>query len=112
MKILIQTPGFKASKKLQNLVTEKLDKLSELYPRILEARVVLRLDKSEDQKNKICEVIIVIRGNDLFASRKTESFEESLSKVVTALKRQLSVAKDKPKSVKKAAAKKTAKIKK
>lgn len=109
MKILIQTPGFKASKKLQKLVTDKLEKLSELYPKILEGRVVLRLDKSEDQKNKICEVIIGIRGNDLFASRQTESFEESLSKVITALKRQLSVAKGKPKSVKKAAAKRPSK---
>ena len=97
MKIIIQTPGFKASQKLQKLVSEKLEKLSELYPKILEGRVVLRLDKSEDQKNKICEVILSVRGNDLFASRQTESFEESLSKAVTALRRQLSVAKSKPK---------------
>jgi ribosomal subunit interface protein len=99
MKIIIQTPGFKASQKLQSFVREKLEKLEELYPKILEARVVLRLDKSEDQQNKASEIILSVRGKDLFASKQTDTFEESVTKVTTALRRQLAAAKSKPAKV-------------
>jgi ribosomal subunit interface protein len=89
MKVVIQTPGFKATQKLLNFVSEKLQKLDQINDNILEGHVTLKLDKSDSQENKICEIKLSIRGKDLFAARQTQTFEEATSKVVTALKRQL-----------------------
>ena len=89
MKIIIQTPGFKADAKLLNFVTKKLQKLEQFHNRIQEGQVLLRLDKSDIQKNKICEIKLMVPGSDLFASKQYETFEEAVNKVVAALKRQL-----------------------
>ncbi len=89
MKINIQTPGFKADQKLLDFVTDKLQKLDQLNDNILEGNVTLKLDKSDTQENKICEIKLAIRGNDLFAARQSHSFEEATNKVFAALKRQI-----------------------
>lgn len=106
MKITIQTRGFKATKKLLSFITKKLNKLDELNNTIVEGHVVFRLDKSDVQENKICEIKLAVPGNDLFASRQTQSFEESASKVIRALKRQLLALKVNHKGARKARPKK------
>lgn len=93
MKTIIQTPGFKASQKLLLFLDEKLAKLDVPNSTVEEARVCLRLDKSDSKENKFCEIRLVVSGNDLFASRQTESFEESVTKTVAAIKHQLAKAK-------------------
>jgi putative sigma-54 modulation protein len=90
MKIIIQTHGFTATKTILNLITRKLRKLDQVSPRILEGRVLLRLEKSDTRNNKLCEIKLAIPGNDLFASKQSETFEEASTKVIEALKRQLS----------------------
>ena len=90
MKITIQTPGFKATKKILSFITNKLRKLDQLHPTIMEGQVLLRLDKSDTRNNKLCEIKLTIPGNDLFASKQSETFEEASTKVIEALKRQLS----------------------
>jgi len=90
MKITIQTPGFKATTKLLSFITNKLRKLEHLHSGIIEGDVILRLEKSETQNNKLCEIKLAIPGNDLFASKRNETFEEASTKVIETLKRQLS----------------------
>ena len=89
MKIIIQTLDFTATEKLNAFVEEKVGKLDALTTLIHEARVYLKLDKSDSNKNKVCEIKLAIPGNDLFASRQCESFEESVLTAVDALKHQL-----------------------
>lgn len=89
MKIIIQTDGFTATKAILNFITRKLRKLDPLSPRILEGRVLLRLEKSDTRNNKLCEIKLAIPGNDLFASKQNQTFEEAASQVIEALKRQL-----------------------
>lgn len=95
MKIIIQTPDFTATKKLTDFVEKNVSKLMTFDDRILEARVCLRMDTSESKENKVCEIKAVIPGNDLFASRQTKSFEESVKVVVEALKHQIDRVKTK-----------------
>jgi putative sigma-54 modulation protein len=90
MKITIQTPGFKATKKLLSFITNKLRKLDQVHPTVIEGQVLLRLEKSDTGNNKLCEIRLTIPGNDLFASKQSETFEEASVKVIEALKRQLS----------------------
>jgi putative sigma-54 modulation protein len=89
MKVIIQSPGFKADQKLLDFITQKLQKLDQLNDSILEGNVCLKLDKSDTRENKVCEIKLPVRGNDLFASKQSQSFEDATNKVITALKRQL-----------------------
>lgn len=89
MKTIIQTPGFKAQQKLIDFVQEQMNKFDELSDRIIESRVLLKIDNADDRKNKVCEVRLVIPGNDLFASRQEETFEQALMQVIPALKQQV-----------------------
>src|SRR5688572_18105348 len=90
MKIIIQTPGFTATKPILNFITKKLRKLDQVHPRILKGQVLLRWEKSDTKKNKCCEIKLSIPGDDFFASKQGETFEEASTKVIEALKRQLS----------------------
>jgi len=94
MKIIIQTPDFKADQKLIDLVNEKIEKLSRFSDQILESHVTMKLDKSDTNDNKIVDVRLAVPGHDLFASRQTKSFEESLAKVIEALKSQIETWKE------------------
>ena len=94
MKITIQTPNFKAQRKLTDYVKVNFMKLSVLSDRILEAHVILKLGKSDTKDNKICELKVVIRGNDLFAEKQSSTFEDAVLKCVEAVKHQISRWKD------------------
>lgn len=89
MKIVIQTPGFKAQPKLLKHVKNNVEKLAVLSDRILEAQVCLTITKSSTQENKVCEIKLVIPGNDLFASKQTETFEQSVTEAYAALRHQI-----------------------
>ncbi|SKC83955.1 HPF/RaiA family ribosome-associated protein [Ohtaekwangia koreensis] len=94
MKIIIQTPDFKARQTLIDFVEEKVGKLESLSDRILEGRVNLKLDNSETGENKICEIKLVIPGHDLFASRQSDTFENAVQQSIDAVKHQLERWKD------------------
>lgn len=89
MEIIIQTPGFKATKKLEKFIDRHLQKLEVMNGEIIEADVCLKTDPSDTNENKICEMRLVISGKDLFAAKQTETFEESVAKAVRALKHQV-----------------------
>ncbi|HLT74715.1 MAG TPA: HPF/RaiA family ribosome-associated protein [Ohtaekwangia sp.] len=90
MKIIIQTPDFKADQTLLDFVTEKVEKLKRFSDEILDANVTLRLDNSDTRENKVCEIRLGIPGNDLYASRQCKTFEEATSKTIDALRSQIS----------------------
>lgn len=94
MTIIIQHPDFKPSPELIEFVHTHTGKLASLSDRILEARVLMKLNKSDTRQNKVCEIRLVIPGNDLFASHESSSFEEALTKTTDALKVQVERWKD------------------
>ena len=87
-KITIQSTNFKSSRKLSAFVRKHVAKLEVLSDRIVEIRVSLKLD-TETESNKICEITLLMPGKDLFVSKKSESFEGSVTLSVDALKHQL-----------------------
>jgi putative sigma-54 modulation protein len=95
MKIHIQTLNFSPKQDLLDLVNEKVGKLEKFSDRIVESRVVLRVEKSDNRDNKVCEVRVVIPGNDLFVKKQFSSFEEGIQKVTDTLQRQIKEWKDK-----------------
>jgi putative sigma-54 modulation protein len=89
MQVIIQSPHFKAGKELTNHVNEKVNKLSRFYMGIIAAEVCLKLDGAHPAKNKVCEIRLIIPGNDLFALSQCETFEEAINETVDALKEQI-----------------------
>ncbi len=97
MDITIHSIHFSADKKLEELITNKINKLKQFDKRIISANVYLRLSKSQDLENKITEIKLEIPGKELFAKRQTNSFEKSTDSVIEALRKQLQKFKEKQK---------------
>lgn len=89
MKIIFQTPALKPSKSLIEFITSKAAKLDRYHNGIVALEVHLKKIKSSEPDNKVCEFRLSIPGNDLFASKKSSSFEGATLKTIDAIRRQL-----------------------
>jgi len=89
MQIEIRSIHFKADQKLEDFIKEKLDKLSQFYDGVLSAEVSLKLDNNDSADNKIAEIMLNVRGSDLYAKKQSKSFEESVDSVAEALRKQI-----------------------
>ena len=99
MKINISSVHFKADQKLEDFIQERIEKLSGIYDGIIGSEVTLKLDKSNNTDNKVTEIKLFIRGNDLFAKKQCKSFEEATDSAVEALRKQLTKHKEKIKGL-------------
>ncbi len=95
MRININAVHFKTDKKLEDFITEKVEKLSSLYDGIVGSEVVLKVGNTDSPDNKIAEIRLEIRGNDLFAKKQCKTFEEATDTAVEALRKQLVKYKEK-----------------
>jgi putative sigma-54 modulation protein len=95
MKLTIQSLHFTTKEELNNFVTEKVNKLSHFFDHIESANVCLKLDKSNDTNNKVCEIRLAVPGEDLFAKKQCKTFEEATSEAVDALEHQINKMKAK-----------------
>lgn len=89
MKVNINAVHFKADQKLETFITNKIEKLTSRYNDVIGSEVLLKLENTENPENKITEIKLLIKGNDLFASKQSKSFEEATDSAVEALKKQL-----------------------
>jgi putative sigma-54 modulation protein len=96
---MISSLHFKADVKLENFVREKVTKVSNLFDGVISSDVILKLDQSSNNENKIAEIRINIPGNDLFAKKQAKSFEEAVDSAVDALKKQIKRRKEKVKGL-------------
>jgi len=99
MKINISSIHFKADQKLEDFIQEKLSKLSTTYEGVIGSEVTLKLDNSINTENKVAEIKLFVRGNDLFAKKQCKSFEEATDSAVDALRKQLTKRKEKIKGL-------------
>ena len=89
MKVMINSVHFKADQKLEDFITQKVEKLCAKYNEVINAEVSLKLENTDTPENKIADIRLVLRGDDLFASKQSKSFEESIDTSIDALKKQL-----------------------
>lgn len=95
MNININSIHFKADKKLEDFINVRVSKLTSMYDGVIGSEVTLKLDNSDSKENKITEIRLIIRGNDLYAKKQCKTFEEATDMSVEALKRQLRKHKEK-----------------
>lgn len=89
MNVSINAVKFKADKKLEDFIQDKVGKLSGVYDGIIGSEVVLKMENVAAPENKIAEIRLLIKGNDLFASKQSKSFEEATDSAIDALRKQL-----------------------
>ena len=89
MKISVQSIHFNADRKLLAFIQKKADKLDQFFDQIISAEVYLRLEKTEDELNKILEIKLNLPGNMLFSKQQCKSFEEAADLATESLRRQI-----------------------
>jgi putative sigma-54 modulation protein len=89
MKISVQSIHFNADKKLLAFIQKKADKLDQFFDQIISAEVYLRLEKTEDELNKILEMKVNLPGSMLFTKQQCKSFEEAADLAAESLRRQI-----------------------
>jgi len=89
MEIIIESPHFTVNDLLTEYITKKVNKLPHYDERLLKAEVWLRLDKSDTDENKICEIKLVAPRKNLFAKCNSTTFEDSITEVIHSLEKQM-----------------------
>lgn len=95
MKLQMHAVHFDADPKLIDFIQRKAEKLENIYERIIDGEVFLKMENGDSIANKIVEMKLNIPGNQLFAKEQDESFEAAADRTVEALRRQLKKFKDK-----------------
>lgn len=95
MTTTIQSVHFNADKKLITFINDKVSKLATLHENIISCDVTLKLNKSEDNMNKLAEIKLILKGNELFTKKQCLTFEEAIDTSIDALKSQLIKYKEK-----------------
>ncbi|HWY34950.1 MAG TPA: ribosome-associated translation inhibitor RaiA [Nitrosopumilaceae archaeon] len=95
MTINIQSVHFDADRKLLDFANEKINKLTQYYDNIIDCDVIFKIDNTSSSDNKITEIKLRVRGQELFAKKKCASFEEAIDTAIVALKTQLQKHKEK-----------------
>lgn len=89
MKVTINSVHFKADKKLEEFITQKVEKMCAKLPDVIGSEVTLKIENTDSPDNKIVDIRLMLRGNDLYASKISKSFEESTDDAIDALKKQI-----------------------
>lgn len=95
MEVRINPVGFSASSQLEDFIQKKMLKLDKYNDAILAIDVTLKLEKDENLENKVVEVNINIKGQDVFAKKNAKKFEEAVDELYDVVKRQLVKIKEK-----------------
>jgi putative sigma-54 modulation protein len=99
MKITVNAIHFDADKDLVDFVQERVNKLEHFYDGLLGGDVFLRVEKADDNRNKVAEIKLRTAGKELFAKRNCKTFEEATDTAIDAIKSQIKKHKEKQRSV-------------
>lgn len=91
----IQSVHFDADKKLISHIEGKVSKLKTFHEGIISGNVILRVEKGDDNHNKIAEIKLNTPGQELFAKKQCATFEEAVDTACDALKTQIMKHKEK-----------------
>ncbi|HXB12980.1 MAG TPA: ribosome-associated translation inhibitor RaiA [Bacteroidia bacterium] len=89
MNIIIASPHFIVTEKLQAYTIEMADKLTHFDSHLIKCNVLLKIENSSTDDNKVCEMTATGDKKKLFASSRCTTFEEAVKNVVLELESQL-----------------------
>ena len=89
MKVYTEAVQFKADQKLIEYIEQKMEKLDHYFDRIIDAKVILKLENSGQVRDKVVEAILNLPGHTLVCKETNKTFEASMDSATDVLKRQL-----------------------
>ena len=95
MEIKINAVGFSASSQLEDFIQKKISKLDKYHDGIIGSEVTLKLEKDDNLENKVVEVLLNVKGQEVFAEKNAKKFEEAVDELYDVVKRQLVKIKEK-----------------
>ncbi len=95
MKVQVQAP-FQVSQPMQNLIQEKVDKLTNYFDRIIAVDVFLKdgVQRHNHKEDRQVEFQVEVPGQTFFAEDSSDSFEKSIANSYDKVERQLRKYKD------------------
>ncbi|MGO2358288.1 ribosome hibernation-promoting factor, HPF/YfiA family [Mesonia sp.] len=86
----------KASTRLEEVITEKINKLKTRFDFLISADVYFKTEKSSStDEGRVCEIKLSLPGPLVFASANEENFDMAIAKCVNDVKSQLQKRKEK-----------------
>lgn len=95
MEIRINPVGFSASSQLEDFIQKKISKLDKYNDAILSIDITLKLEKDENLENKVVEVKVNVKGQEVFAKKNAKKFEDAVDELYDVVKRHLVKIKEK-----------------
>ena len=79
----------------QQVLSWKISKLDKYHDGIIGSEVTLKLEKDDNLENKVVEVLLNVKGQEVFAKKNAKKFEEAVDELYDVVKRQLVKIKEK-----------------
>ena len=98
MDIKVQAIHFDASQQLEDFIQKKVSKLDKYHDGILSTEVVLKVVKPETANNKNAAIKVNVSGQEFFAEKTSNTFEEAIVDGVEAIEKQIVKFKEKQRS--------------
>jgi len=89
MQINISSLHFKADSKLEDFIREKVRKIAKFHDGIISSEATLKVENTDKPENKIVEIRLKVKGNDLISSKQSKTFEAATDLAVDALRNQV-----------------------
>ena len=89
MRVQLNAIQFKADKKLIQLIEKKLEKLEQLFSKIINAEIYLKLGNSGKIKDKVAEIKLKVPGDTLIVKGTSKTFEEAIDQTIKIMIRVL-----------------------
>ena len=95
MEISVKAIKFDATEKLQEFIQKKASKLEKFCGEIRKVEVSLKVVKPATALNKEASIKSVLPGEELFADKTCDTFEEAITQSLAALEKPLARYKEK-----------------
>jgi ribosome hibernation promoting factor len=97
MNVKITSIHFNADSKLENLISDKVGKLTQYDEELFSSEVNLSLEKASGKNfdSKVVKIKVKSKGHDYFAEKKSDSFESAANEAVNAIEVQVKKRKEK-----------------
>ncbi len=89
METKIHSMHFQANDQLKEFIHNKVHKLEHFNHKITACEVSLKLEKSDVDTNKLCEIKLFLPEVELFAKSQCPTFEQACNEAVDAIQGQL-----------------------
>ena len=89
MRVQTEAIHFSADVKLLTAIEAKIQKLQNFFDKIIEAKVILKLENTGHVRDKVAEIRLNLPNGIIFIKETSKTFEAAIDKALVTLKRQL-----------------------